>query len=542
MKAINRILCVLLALVITVLGAPALAASAETPAKVERLGGVDRYHTAALIADASCDEAQFVVLASGEAYADALAGAPLAYLLDAPILLTGQKSISEYTLEQIEALGSECVIVLGGTAAVSDSVVSVLEAKGLETLRLGGQTRYETAVLIAGLMDYLTESTPTEVVIACGTNYPDALSVSPAAAIGLMPILYAPVSGVLDETTVEYLELVEAEKAYVLGGTSAVGSSVTSALNGAGVYDVERLGGEDRYETSLIINRRFDDLMDGTDIAMATGLNYPDALAGGVLAANMLMPVLLTDNKSIDPETKAYIDQREPEKVYVFGGTSVVSETIVSGYFSGTATEATTTTTTAATTAPTSETGTTATTAATTAATTTTTTATSADAVTTTTAAAVTTTTTTATTAAQTTTVTTTTTTTTTAAVSFADRVLELVNEERAKNGLSPLSGDHAKLNAAAAVRAEELTELFSHDRPNGSSCFTVLKELGVSYMSAGENIAMGYSTPEAVVNGWMNSQGHRENILDSSFTYLGVGYVVDDSGYAYWVQMFISA
>ena len=113
--------------------------------------------------------------------------------------------------------------------------------------------------------------------------------------------------------------------------------------------------------------------------------------------------------------------------------------------------------------------------------------------------------------------------------------VVRLVNIERANQGLSPLS-TMSSLTAAAQTRASELASSFSHDRPNGTSCFTALDEAGVRYYTAGENIAAGYTTPAAVVEGWMNSPGHRANILNGDFTYIGVGYYTGNN----WVQMFI--
>jgi len=122
---------------------------------------------------------------------------------------------------------------------------------------------------------------------------------------------------------------------------------------------------------------------------------------------------------------------------------------------------------------------------------------------------------------------------------SYLTQVVELVNQERKKAGLSPLEID-TNLANAAQVRAKELVDNFSHTRPNGSSCFTAFSEAGVEYISVGENIAAGYSTPEKVVEGWMNSEGHRANIL-GDYTHIGVGLQVIDSGYQYyWVQCFI--
>ena len=115
--------------------------------------------------------------------------------------------------------------------------------------------------------------------------------------------------------------------------------------------------------------------------------------------------------------------------------------------------------------------------------------------------------------------------------------VVTLVNQERAKQGL-PALGTMSNLTAAAEIRAPELPRLFEHTRPDGSQCFTALDEANVTgYYTAGENIAMGARTAEDVMNMWMNSSGHRRNILSSDFTHIGVAYYN-----GYWVQMFIGS
>ena len=119
----------------------------------------------------------------------------------------------------------------------------------------------------------------------------------------------------------------------------------------------------------------------------------------------------------------------------------------------------------------------------------------------------------------------------------MADRVIELVNQERTSRGLQPLL-KHDGLMVAAAARAKELSQRYSHTRPNGSECFTILWHLGIDYGYAGENIAMGQRTPEIVMNDWMNSSGHRANILNENFDCIGVGYTMVD-GHPYWVQLF---
>ncbi len=120
----------------------------------------------------------------------------------------------------------------------------------------------------------------------------------------------------------------------------------------------------------------------------------------------------------------------------------------------------------------------------------------------------------------------------------YTKRVVELVNVERAKAGLKELTLDKT-IEAAATVRAKEIEKSFSHTRPDGSGFSTALKEQGVTYSGAGENIAWGQTSPEAVVNAWMNSEGHRANILNSKFTKIGVGHYQNAKGTNYWAQLF---
>ena len=121
----------------------------------------------------------------------------------------------------------------------------------------------------------------------------------------------------------------------------------------------------------------------------------------------------------------------------------------------------------------------------------------------------------------------------------FANEVVRLVNEERAKAGLPALTVDRGAASAAQ-VRAKEIERSFSHTRPDGSSFNSALTEAGVNFSGAGENIAYGQNSPEKVMEGWMNSSGHRANILNSSYTSIGVGHYQNTSGVNYWTQLFI--
>ena len=120
---------------------------------------------------------------------------------------------------------------------------------------------------------------------------------------------------------------------------------------------------------------------------------------------------------------------------------------------------------------------------------------------------------------------------------SYVQEIAELVNRERAANGLTALKLSPV-MSEAANVRAKEIQTAFSHTRPDGRSCFTALSEAGVKYTYAAENIAYGQKTPAEVMKGWMNSSGHRANILSKNAQYIGIG-VQYKNGVYYWTQFF---
>lgn len=125
-----------------------------------------------------------------------------------------------------------------------------------------------------------------------------------------------------------------------------------------------------------------------------------------------------------------------------------------------------------------------------------------------------------------------------TSAQAYEKEVIRLVNAERAKAGLKALTEDW-ELSRVARFKSQDMRDnnYFSHTSPVYGSPFDMIKDFGITYRSAGENIARGQKTPQAVVNAWMNSSGHRKNILNASYTKIGVGYVADGN---YWTQMFI--
>lgn len=120
----------------------------------------------------------------------------------------------------------------------------------------------------------------------------------------------------------------------------------------------------------------------------------------------------------------------------------------------------------------------------------------------------------------------------------YEAEVIRLVNEIRRQNGLQPLK-ENWELSRVARYKSQDMLDngYFAHNSPTYGTPFQMIKAFGLSYRTAGENIAYGYASPQAVVNGWMNSSGHRANILNASYTQIGVGYVAKGN---YWTQMFI--
>ena len=122
----------------------------------------------------------------------------------------------------------------------------------------------------------------------------------------------------------------------------------------------------------------------------------------------------------------------------------------------------------------------------------------------------------------------------------YADKLLELVNIERTKAGVKPLTATPL-MHTLAAIRAAELEIYYSHFRPDGREFYTIFDEFGIEITGkAGENLFMKHSTPESVVDGWLQSEFHRNQLLDEKFNTIGVGVHMDDNGTFYWVLLFM--
>ncbi|WP_270180256.1 cell wall-binding repeat-containing protein [Alkalihalobacillus sp. CinArs1] len=287
------------------------ALSAFNTEYIERLSGKDRYETAIEIAEYGWPYGtDNVVLATGSTFPDALAGAPLAFQLDAPILLTPKAKLDSRVGELIRDFGVKKVTILGGTGAVSADVENDLRNKmGLEVERLKGKDRYETAAAIAD------ELLPTkQAVVAYGGNFPDALSIAPYAAMYGLPIFLTD-KNELSKATKDAMS--SYTKTYVIGGTGAISEKVKNQLPSP-----TRLKGKDRYETSISITKELN--MPTTGVFLATGEGFADALTGSVLAANYGEPTILTMKNRLPSGTKAFFKEENTTFYTILGGSGAV--------------------------------------------------------------------------------------------------------------------------------------------------------------------------------------------------------------------------
>ncbi|WP_019849847.1 cell wall-binding repeat-containing protein [Desulfitobacterium sp. PCE1] len=286
----------------------------------QRICGIDRYRTSVAISQETFPQGSAcAILVTGENFPDALSAAPLAQKYNAPILLTSSKTLDLYTKAEIKRLGAENIIIIGGTGAVSQGIEESLKSKGISVRRIEGTSRYETSLAIAKELGNFKEF-----FVCTGENFPDALSAAAVAASEGMPVLLTP-SNNLPERFLEFIEDHDPTQPYVVGGTGVISNHVFNQLPHA-----KRLSGNDRYETNLAILEEFSLSFTGNTAYLVTGTNYPDALSGSVLAAQMKSPILLAGT-NLTNEAKSYLSSKglNDQNVQIIGGSGVVSDSLL---------------------------------------------------------------------------------------------------------------------------------------------------------------------------------------------------------------------
>lgn len=337
----NRLLFVFVIIfLICGLTEPGYSFAATDSGRADRIYGQDRYQTAVRIAEKlNSGPVQSVIIASGLNFPDALSGSVLGVKYNAPILLVGNspadcEDTMAYIRKNLDKNGT--IYILGGTGVISAEFQNGLTELGFKNIiRLGGGNRYESSALIAAQCD-VPNGTP--VTLAFGENFPDALSISGFSANKGWPVL---LSGT-NELPADVRQLI-AEKSpshiYIAGGTGVISEQVKRDLQTlAPAATIERFGGQDRFETSALINSYF--APNPTQIYLSSGLNYPDALTGSVLAGKNGFPVVLIDPDSatVPAVMEKYLKARlniTAFKATALGGAQVVPEHLVGQALSG---------------------------------------------------------------------------------------------------------------------------------------------------------------------------------------------------------------
>ena len=242
----------------------------------DRSSGDSRWETADELSR-EFDEADSVVIARGDNFPDALAGAPLAAHLEGPILLSPPSHVLDDTMDEIERLGASEAHLLGGEVALSSTVESQLQSAGLDVTRYAGENRYDTARLIAEAMP-----DRDHVFVAAGTDFPDAVAVSALGAATATPIVLATES-VLPDPTAEVLE--DTIDAHIVGGEAVISVTVGDEISSIVGGPVDRMAGPDRWATSAdIADHALMMDVDPSTVWIATGADFPDSLAAAPVA------------------------------------------------------------------------------------------------------------------------------------------------------------------------------------------------------------------------------------------------------------------
>ncbi|MGZ6343915.1 MAG: cell wall-binding repeat-containing protein [Candidatus Limnocylindrales bacterium] len=302
-----------------------------------RLFGADRYGTAAAISSHTfAPGVPFAYVASGTDFPDGLAAGPAAASMGGPVLLVPPAGpIPQSIKDELTRLKPNKIIVVGGPSAVSDAVKTALQPYqvGLGSVqRIAGSDRYATAAQISAFA-FPTPFTAGNgtVFVATGANFPDALAAGPAAAHKGGPLLLVPGTGALPSSVTAELTRLKPNKIIVVGSSSVISSAEMTALDafdtGGGV---SRLFGPDRYGTAAAISQAIFD--PGVPAAyIATGLNFPDALAGSAAAGFVGGPILLVQTNEVPIATANELQRLEPDQIYVLGSSSVVTDQVANG-------------------------------------------------------------------------------------------------------------------------------------------------------------------------------------------------------------------
>lgn len=304
--------------------------------EVTRLSGDNRFETAVKVSQEGFRlGAGTVVVATGQGYADALSGVTLAHAYGAPLLLVSGDSTPQSVREEIVRLKATTVLVLGGEAAVSQAAADQLKVGNVKTVRrIGGADRYAVAANIAREVATRRGRTSPVAFVVSGEKFPDALSAAPLSAVRGAPLLLVH-SGGIPSATRDVIRSLGVTQTVIVGGTSSVSAEVAS-----GLPSPVRVAGHDRYDTAAAVAELalLGDSAAGVPASLkmdrfvlANGQDFPDALAGGALAARVRGPIVLTQPSVMTARSRALLDTYAFNVLdaYVVGGERAISPRVV---------------------------------------------------------------------------------------------------------------------------------------------------------------------------------------------------------------------
>ena len=303
---------------------------------VTRLAGANRYETASVISTKMYPKTSgTVIIATGLTFHDAMVAVPLASAYNAPLLLATEKHITAQTEAELKRLGAKNVIVVSTNGAIGAKAKAEFKAAKYSMTYIEGKTCFETAAKVAKALQTKTKTAPDTIFFATDSAFADALSASPVAAIKGAPIMYLKNKGSIDSATANYLKSVKGKvkNAYIIGGAGVISDAmmknVAKALGLTVNKTVQRVAGKNRYETCTAVNNKFKSVLTGDGICVAKGLDFPDALAGGVYAAATKQALFLADGKKLQDCQNTYLKSKNAGKLTVFGGTGAVPDDLV---------------------------------------------------------------------------------------------------------------------------------------------------------------------------------------------------------------------
>jgi putative cell wall-binding protein len=297
---------------------------AAFPSGTTRLQGSDRYLTAVATSQRYSPGVPVVFVATGTNFPDALSAAAAAANLGGPLLLTNPSVLPPEVAAELDRLNPLQIYVIGGTGAVSESVVGSISLYG-PVERLGGADRYATGFNITSTAFTAT----TMVVVATGRNFPDALAATGLAGAHAAPVVLVDGNaGSVPSTIANLISSLGPTSIVIAGGTGAVSSGIASQL--ASIAPVTRYAGQDRYSTAAAINDAGFSSGSTPVMFLATGENFPDALAGAALAGRLGAPLYITQKSCVPTAIHESIENLSPSAVVVLGGTGAVSNAAAS--------------------------------------------------------------------------------------------------------------------------------------------------------------------------------------------------------------------